>query len=224
MRNRLFAGAGLAAAVSVFVVAFAQQPPPNVSRGPSAPPAQSVKPPTQQLGNATVNNPAAAWADVQQKARTNEAAMNCRGPLTLEIKANDQYKAAAGSYLVLSFKEAAGATSIQAGECWRTGGFQFGEGNLNRGLKKGDIAWPVDVKQCPLFKSMKFEGGKITAWQPNESVITDQMMRAATQSGPTTFSTKWLNFNGPGGMADGWGHYIAVVGDALTPAVPGCRG
>src|SRR5262249_35642732 len=129
-----------------------------------------------------------------------------------------------GSSLLLSFTEAASATNVQAGQCWRAGGFQFGEGNLNRGLKKGDIIGPVDVKQCPLFKSMKFEGGKISAWQPNESVLTDQMLRAATQAGQFTFSTKWLNFNDATGQPSGWGHYVAVAGDALTPAVPGCRG
>jgi hypothetical protein len=171
-------------------------------------------------------DPAAAWEQAQANARDRSSMMTCRGPLTLEINAKDTRDAAKGVTYLLSFKETSAANNVRPGECWRGAGFTFGsgayEGSLNRGMKKGDIFYEPPVVKCPAIKSMKIENGKITGTF-NEVMYSETMLQAATNPGTYVFDTKWLNFNGPSGQANGWGHYIAIPGDAVTPAVPGCR-
>jgi hypothetical protein len=196
----------------------------QINRGPAT---QTVKPPTQAVGNATISNPAADWAQVQANARDRSAAMTCRGPLPLEIKAKDSRDASKGVYYLLNFNEAAAATDVKPGECWRTGGFTFGTGStagsLNRGLRKGDIMYDPPVIKCPVISSMKIENGKVTGTF-NEVIYSERMFAAASNPGQYVFDTKWLHFNDATGAPSGWGHYVALPGDAVTPAVAGCRG
>lgn len=221
-----------AAVLSFASAAYAQQgSPPS---GTTLPQPGQIKPPTVNP-NATkpvITKPATGiapsssvptWDEAQSRARSSSAMMECQGPLTLEIKANDPRDAAKGVHYLLSFKEAASATSVKPGECWRTGGFQFGDGNLNRGLKRGDILYEPVVIKCPAIKTMKIENGKVTGTF-NENVYSERMFAAASGAGRFAFETKWLNFNDATGQANGWGHYVAVFGDAITPGVPGCRG
>jgi hypothetical protein len=216
-------------AIAVSAAAVAQAPPsgPPVNRPPST---LSVKPPTQQLGNATVSNPAADVAQFRDNARNRSAMLTCQGPLPLEIKAKDTRDASKGVYFLLSFKEATAATDVKPGECWRAGGYTFGSGStqtsLNRGLKKGDILYDPPVIKCPAISSMKIENGKVTGVF-NETLYSPSMFYAASNPGQHVFLTKWLNFNDSTGQPSGWGHYIAVSADevlAASPAVPGCRG
>jgi hypothetical protein len=218
-------------AVSVLTVgaAVAQAPssgPPVNRPGPT----QTVKPPTQPLGNAVISNPAADWAQFQANARNRSAALRCRGPLTLEVKAKDTRDASKGVYYLLTFKEAAAATDVKPGECWREGGYSVGSGSqqasLNRGLKKGDILYDPPVIKCPAINTLKIENGKVTGTF-NETLYSALMFQAASEPGQHSFITKWLHSNDSTGQATGWGHYVAVSADDVlpaSPAVPGCRG
>lgn len=223
-----------AAAASLASMALAQQGNvpsgttlPKPTQGPANPPKvnpNATKPVTTRPATGLV--PAGSiqsWEQAQAGARDRPAMMTCQGPLTLEIRANDPRDASKGVNYLLSFNESASAATVKPGECWRQGGFQFGDGNLNRGLKKSDIFYEPPVTKCPAIKTMKIEKGKVTG-SFNEVVYSEQMFKAASGPGQFAFETKWLNFNGPSGQANGWGHYIGVSGDAVTPAVPGCRG
>lgn len=223
-----------AAGASLASMAWAQQS--NVPPGTTLPtPAQGQATPPKVNPNATkpvTTRPATglvpsgstqSWELVRAGACDRPAMMTCQGPLTLEIRANDPRDASKGVNYPLSLNEAASAATVKPGECWRQGGFQFGDGNLNRGLKKGDIFYEPPVIKCPAIKTMKIEKGKVTGCF-KEVVYSEQMFKAASGPGQFAFETKWLNFKGPSAQANGWGHHIGVSGDAVAPAVPGCRG
>jgi hypothetical protein len=208
-------------AIALAASATAQVPSsgPQVNR---APPAQAVKPPTAQVGNATVSNPGADWVQQQQRARQTIAIMRCRGPLALEIRTTYPNDGSRGSELTLSFNEAASITTIQPGECWRDGGFTFGANSLNRGMKKGSILHQTKLDKCPLFTSMKFEGGKLATYALNETIVSDTMLKSAMIAGPFEFDTLWLDFNSSTGLP-GAGRYV-VAEPGTTIAAMGCRG
>jgi hypothetical protein len=227
--NRIRLSAFVAVSVFAAGVAVAQAPPSGapINRGPAT---QTVKPPVQPLGNVVASNPAGDWTQFQANARNRSATLTCQGPLTLEVKAKDPRDASKGVYYLLSFKEAAAARDVKPGECWRDGGYSVGSGSqtasLNRGLKKGDIFYDPPVIKCPAINTMKIENGKVTGTF-NETLYSDSMFRAASESGRHAFITKWLNSNDSTGQASGWGHYVAVPYDEVlpaSPAVPGCRG
>lgn len=226
-------------AISAVVASFAST---ALAQQGSAPSGTTLPRPAQGQGKQPTVNPSAtkpattkpatglvpagsqpSWEQAQANARQHSAMLTCQGPLSLEIRAKDPRDASKGVSYLLSFNEAASAANVKPGECWRQGGFQFGDGNLNRGLKKGDIFYEPPVIKCPAIKTMKIENGKITGTF-NEVVYSETMFAAASGPGRFAFETKWLNFNDPSGQASGWGHYIGVSGDAVTPAVPGCRG
>lgn len=208
-------------AVSAFAVATAA-----AQQGLQTKP-QSAAPVTKPVTATIQQDPATVAQQAQANARDRSAMMTCQGPLSLEIMAKDARDASKGVYYLLSFKEATAAAGMKPGECWRTGGFSYGSGayagSFNGGLKKGDIVYDPPVTKCPAVKSLKIEGGKVTGTF-NEVVYSEAMLKAATTAGSHSFSTKWLNTNAATGMSGGWGHYIADPGDAVTPAVAGCRG
>ncbi len=228
INRRVRFAAATVAFSALAAAAFAQQGanPPQTKPTPNTKPSVAVAP-TKPVTATLQADPAAAWQQAQANARDHSSMMSCQGPLTLEVRAKDPRDAAKGVTYLLSFKEASAANNVKPGECWRAGGFTFGsganEGSLNRGLKKGDILYDPPVTKCPAIKTMKIENGKVTGTF-NEVIYSETMFRAASNTGPHSFDTKWLNFNGPGGQADGWGHFVAVSGDAVTPAVAGCRG
>ena len=169
--------------------------------------------------------------DPFEVARTTDTALNCKGPLRLEVMQNDPRDGSKGVTMKVIFNEAASATNIQPGQCWRTGGFRImaitADGvSLSADQGKGEIVHSPDLKKCPLMKSYALEGGKLKDTQVNDGTIAYSFVDAATTTGPVTLWTRWLDQKGGvpvGSTRTGYGRYAPVFGDAVTPGVPGCR-
>ncbi len=208
--------------------AFAQQgTPPNLTRGPQAQGQGKplVAAPTVKAPTATIQR------DPFEVARTTDVNLSCMGPLRLEVTQNDQYDGSKGVGMKLVFKEAASATNIQPGHCWRQGSFLLAgitaDGvSLNAGKGKGEMFHNPDLKKCPLMKSYAIDGGKLVEQRVNDGTIAGTMVDAATRAGPMTFASRWVDHKGGvsvGSSNTGWGRFTMSFGDAVSPGVPGCR-
>lgn len=205
--------------------AFAQGTPINRGPQPQGQGKPQVVAPTAKAPTAQVQR------DPFEVARTTDVNLSCVGPLRLEVLQIDQYDGSKGVMMKLVFKEAASATNIQPGQCWRQGSFMLSgitaEGvSLNAAKGKGEMFHNPDLKKCPLMKSFAVDGGKLVETRVNDGTIAWTMVDAATRSGPMTFGSRWVDMKGGvpvGSSATGWGRYTMSFGDAITPGVPGCR-
>jgi hypothetical protein len=169
--------------------------------------------------------------DPFEVARTTDTALNCRGPLRLEVTQNDPRDGSKGVSMKVIFNEAVSATNVQPGQCWRTGGFRLAgitaDGvSLSADQGKGEIVHAPDLKKCPLMKSFAIEGGKLKDPQVNDGTVAYSFVDAATSTGAVTLWTRWLDHKGGvpvGSTRTGYGRYAPVFGDGVTPGVPGCR-
>lgn len=217
--NRIRLGVAFATMAAVAATtAFAQQgtqtaPKPKISVAPGT---TTAKAPTMQVQQ-----------DPATVARNTDATLSCTGPLRLEVLQRDQFDGSKGVEMKLIFTEAASATAIQPGQCWRTGGFSLSDGVLLGGGKgKGEMAHAPDLKKCPLMKSYTIEGGKLKDAKVNDGTIAYTMVDAAQSTGRINITTRWIDQKGgvnPGSGASGHGRYSIQFGDAVTPGVPGCR-
>jgi hypothetical protein len=218
-----------AVVVTLAATAAAQTPNgttlPKPTVKPATKPAITAAPPTVKAPTAQPQR------DPFDVARTTDTALNCKGPLRLEVMQNDAHDGSKGVTMKVIFTEAASATNIQPGQCWRTGGFRImaitADGvSLSADQGKGEIVHSPDLKKCPLMRSYAIEGGKLKDQQVNDGTIAYSFVDAATTTGPVTLWTRWLDQKGGvpvGSTRTGYGRYAPVFGDALTPGAPGCR-
>ena len=230
LRICFYAAMAIAATVSTSS-ALAQQggsqpKPPQIPQG------QTITKPLVVPPNAVIKPaPAAPARDPFEVARTTDVTLQCLGPLRLEVVQADPHDGSKGVGMKLIFKEATSASNIPAGSCWRQGGFMLAgitaDGvSLNAGKGKGEIFHNPDLLKCPLMKSFALEGGKLVDPKVNDGTIAYMMIDYATQTGPLSFQTKWVDHKGGvpvGSTATGYGRYTMSFGDAVTPGVPGCR-
>lgn len=128
--------------------------------------------------------------DIRMQASNRPAMMTCTGPMRVQLQQRDPNDARSPIDVTVLFRPAASATSVAAGQCWRSGG--WGDGALMHMSGEGVIVHYTVLGPCAFMRSLRFENGTLADVNLVDSYPAGAMLHMA-RAGSHTVETLYGN-------------------------------
>jgi hypothetical protein len=125
---------------------------------------------------------------IRMEASNRPAVLTCTGPLRVQLQQRDPNDARSPVDIAVLFRPAASATSVAAGQCWRTGG--WGNGALIHMDGEGVINHYTVLGPCAFLRSLRFENGTLADVNLVDSYPAGAMLQMA-RAGSHTVETMY---------------------------------
>jgi hypothetical protein len=157
--------------------------------------------------------------DAARQARTQAATFTCHGPLKFSMNRVPTRDRPLEYDFKVEFVGATSARDVKPGQCWRSGGWDFGRSLNSQG--QGWLMYRVDLRTCPFFENFTVENGRFTDMRVNDTYFGGYWFQQAMNMAPMqAVEAKWSGTDSGGG--DQPVIYVVDAPDHHQPRRPGC--